>query len=156
MNTKKALYEGCDFGTLIEKHNPFGVKSTDGNIKLFGDYAEAYIYVLTILYCHFKRGYVDMVVLISMLTGVNANACFEVVNSMKSLWGDREDRLCSFPWASLSDNSVDIKEWGDAILIMRCLHLLTETQFDMAQFDRALHDFKNSMMHGGVYSLLTF
>lgn len=155
MNTKKVLYEGCDFGALIEKHNPFGVKSTDGNIKLFDDYAEAYLYVLTILYCHFKRGYVDMVVLISILTSVNSNACFETFNTMKCLWGNREDRLCSFPWDSLPQTSVNIKEWGDAILIMRCLHLLTETQFDVAQFERALCDFKMNMLHGVVYTSLT-
>ena len=140
MNTKKVLYEGCDFGALIEKHNPFGVKSTDGNIRLFDDYAEAYLYVLTILYYHFKRGYVDMVVLISILTSVNSNACFETFSTMKCLWGNREDRLCSFPW-----NSIDVKEWGDAIVIMRCLHLLTETQFDMGQFERALYNFKMKM-----------
>lgn len=145
MNTKKALYEGCDFGALIEKHNPFGVKSTDGNIRLFEDYAEAYLYVLTILHIHFKRGYVDMVVLISILTSVNSNACFETFNTMKCLWGNREDRLCSFPWGS-----IDIKEWSDAILIMRCLHLLTETQFDQGQFDRALYEFQKKMIYEGT------
>ena len=65
---KDKIFEVKDLATLVEKHNPFGIKGLDGRIEFFEKYRGVYFYVMNVLHTQFKKGYVDMILLVNVLT----------------------------------------------------------------------------------------
>ena len=134
---REQLFKNCDFETLIEVHNPFGIKATDGNIRFFANYTEVYLYVLHVLNVQFQRGYVDMLLLVNVLTNLPVGQCEEVFRQMRTIWGKSPERLITYDWDSCcSKNNREVAD------IMRCLHVITETAFDAEAFDKACEIFR--------------
>lgn len=142
------LLNGCDLETLIETHNPFGIKSKDGNIKWFANYAEVYFYVLTVLHTSFSRGYLDLILIIAELTNLSLTACEEVFKDMQPLWGKMPEHVVEYKW-----ESDDLKDYHTIILLLKCLHLITETKFSEEQFFKALEMFKLKLAKEGYSKL---
>lgn len=140
---KKDVFKACDFESLIEQHNPFAIKESDGRISFFQDYAEAYLYVLTVLNAYFKKGYVDIIVLVSLLTQLPLRECESLFRQMQWLWGRSAEKLISYDWDTCCSNTN--KDVAD---IMKCLHLITETKFDEQAFDRACDLFRLKLLKG--------
>ena len=134
---KKSVFKDCDFETLIEVHNPFAIKATDGNIRYFANYTEVYLFVLHVLHRQFKRGYVDMILLINVLTNLPVGQCEEVFRQMRTIWGNSPERLIAYDWDSCCTRNN--REVAD---IMRCLHVISETTFEPQAFDKACDLFR--------------
>lgn len=145
---KKSVFKNCDFETLIETHNPFGIKAMDGSIQFFSNYTEVYLYVLNILFHQFGRGYVDLILLVNVLTGLRAGVCEEVFRSMKSIWGTSPERLIEYDWdcCTASGNR-------DTADILKCLHTITETKYDEQAFTKALELFRIKLVKEGYVDL---
>lgn len=145
---KTNLFENCDFETLIQVHNPFGIKANDGNIKFFTNYAEVYYYVLDVLYTQFKLGYIDMIYLISVLTGVKVGACEDLFRQMKPIWGEQPERIFEYHWEyDYCNKHMPLQ------IIFRSLHLITETQFDEVAFRKAYEMFRLKLAKEGFGNL---
>lgn len=134
---KKEVFNASDFESLIEQHNPFAIKDTDGKIQFFKDYEEVYIYVLNVLDAYFKRGYVDIILLVNVLTQLPVRDCEMLFRQMQSLWGKNSAKLIDYHWGLCCANND-----GGVADIMRCLHLITETRFDAQAFDKACDMFR--------------
>ena len=141
---KKDVFKNCDFETLIEVHNPFAIKSTDGNIKFFANYAEVYLFVLNILHLQFPKGYVDLILLVNILTNLPVGPCEEMFRQMRSIWGNNPERMISYDWDSCCTK--DNRAVAD---IMRCLHVMSETAFDPISFDKACDLFSIKLAREG-------
>lgn len=140
----KDVFKKCDFETLIEVHNPFAIKSTDGNIKFFANYTEVYLYVLNVLYLQFPRGYVDLILLVNILTNLPVGACEEMFQQMKPLWGESSERMVNYDW-----DSCCVKNNAAVVDIMRCLHVISETPFAPISFDKACDLFRLKLAKEG-------
>lgn len=130
---KSNVYDAKDLAELVEQHNPFGIKGNDGSILFFESYAAVYFHVLVVLHTQFKRGYVDLILLINVLTQVGASVCEELFRNMRSLWGSNPEKLIMYNFDSTDDD-----DHADLALIMKCLHVISETKFDAYQFREAI------------------
>ena len=132
----KKIFKNQDFESLIEEHNPFAIKSLDGQIQLFDDYAEVYLYVLRVLYSQFERGYVDIILLVNILTGMRVGECEDLFRQIKPLWGPQPERLMSYDWDMGAAHNTDLQD------VMKSLHVITETNFKMYEFEKAFEKFR--------------
>lgn len=131
---KTNVFGKLDFAALIEQHNPFGIKGSAGNPLFFDDYEEVYSYVLKVVKDMFPRGYIDLVLLINILTHLNTNECYNVFRGMRGLWGDQAERLIKINW----QNAQDYNELREGLkILMRSLHVISETPFNDVMFEQA-------------------
>lgn len=144
---KKEVFNYCDFESLIEQHNPFAIKDTDGKIQFFKSYEEAYLYVLCALNAYFKRGYVDIILLVNILTQLPVRDCEMLFRQMRSLWGENAERMINYDWDTCCS-----RDSGGVTDVMKCLHLITETKFDEQAFDKACNQFRLKIVEGSALS----
>lgn len=140
---KNNLYEAKDFETLIMQHNPFAVKATDGRIQFFANYCEVYMYVMAVLYRQCPTGYVDMILLISDLTRLKVGNCEQVFHDMRPIWGATPEKMISYNW-----DSTDKADHKGLEVVMKCLHIISGTQFDEEAFEQALDQFRINLYTG--------
>lgn len=141
---KSNIFEAKDFETLIMQHNPFAVKAMDGRIQFFTNYCEVYEYVLNILYCQYPRGYVDLVLLVSDLTRLKVGDCELVFRDMRSIWGETPERMIAYNW-----DSTDRTDHKGLEEVMKCLHIISGTQFDEEAFAQAMDQFRIKLYKEG-------
>lgn len=131
--SKNEILSGSNFGELMVLHDPFGIKDEKGNIKFFKSYEECYTFVLQHLFAHNRRGYVDIVLLVSQLSKVKLTECKALVDCMRGLWGTDDARMIRMPWHE--DFETD---YHDLVMLFKCLHLITESKFDESMFRSAI------------------
>lgn len=68
-----------NFEELIKKYNPFGIKDDEGDVMLFDDYGKMYSYVLKFLKEQCPKGYIDIPLLMHMLTRQPLSVCITFV-----------------------------------------------------------------------------
>ena len=141
---KKNIYEAKDFETLIMQHNPFAIKAMDGRIHFFATYSEVYLYVLNVLYMQYPRGYVDLILLVSDLTKLKASDCEQVFRDMRSIWGATPEKMIVYKW-----DSTDRADHKGLEEIMKCLHIISGTQFDEEAFAKAMDLFRIKLCKEG-------
>lgn len=141
---KNTIYEAKDFETLIMQHNPFAIKATDGSIQFFATYSEVYLYVLNVLYIQYPRGYVDLILLVSDLTRLKAGDCEQVFRDMRSIWGATPEKMIVYKW-----DSTDRADHKGLEEVMKCLHIISGTQFDEEAFAKAMDLFRIKLCKEG-------
>lgn len=135
---RRAIFNYRDFEEMIEKYNPFGFKRENGEICIFETYEEAYKYALRKLGDDMTAGFVDLPLYISKNTGLIIQEAEREAARMRPLWGARDIQLIDLhTFKGGADNQ--LKNF------IKCLHVITETQFDERGFQAALVWFKSYM-----------
>lgn len=131
--TKEQIFAATNFEELMEEHDPFAIKDEKGKIKFFKTYEDVYYFVLMHLFYNNRRGYVDLVLLVSQLTKLTIKESETVVADMHGLWGKEDALIIPMPWIKeFEEQTEDLKN------LFKCLHLITETKFNEYDFDSAL------------------
>lgn len=141
---KSPIFDSKDFASLIMEHNPFGVKGSDGAPIFFNDYSDVYFYVLDVLHKQFKRGYVDIILLVNVLTQAGVGDCEYLFRQMKSLWGLSAERLINYHFDSTDEN-----DHQEVVQIMKALHVISGTHFDPIRFNEAFIRFQTELAKEG-------
>lgn len=141
---KSPVFDSKDFASLIMEHNPFGVKDSDGAPIFFNDYADVYLHVLRVLRTQFKRGYVDIILLVNVLTQAGVGDCEYLFRQMKSLWGLSAERLINYHFDSTDEN-----DHQEVAQIMKALHVISGTHFDPIRFNEAFIRFQTELAKEG-------
>ena len=126
------------------QHNPFAIKVIDGSIKFFATYTDVYLYVLNVLYMGYPRGYVDLILLVSDLTRLKVSDCEQVFRDMRSIWGPTPEKMIVYKW-----DSTDRADHKGLEEVMKCLHIISGTQFDEEAFAKALDLFRIKLCKEG-------
>lgn len=141
---KSPVFDSKDFASLIMEHNPFGVKGCDGAPIFFNDYSDVYLHVLRVLHTQFKRGYVDIILLVNVLTQAGVGDCEYLFRQMKSLWGLKAERLINYHFDSTDEN-----DHQEVAQIMKALHVISGTHFDPIRFNEAFIRFQIELAKEG-------
>lgn len=120
---------------LLEKLNPFRIKGDDGRYVTFGDYGKCYYFVITFIYNHFKSGYVDMVLLVHMLTQMSLKDAERFVKKMRMPYCECDYFL--IPWDDPAQNPYKSVE-----VLLRSLQEMTSTLFVPDYFRWAWDEFE--------------
>ena len=128
-----------DFGTSILKYNPFGIKDEKGELLLFETWEGMYKYTILKMSEWFQKGIVDVVLLVSKLTGISImEAKIEVRQWRKQGFFD------AFVFLDSPDGWVveeDRTEYHRIVRLFEMLHSISGTRLDKVQFNSALMAF---------------
>lgn len=119
---------------FINKINPFLIRDDTGNLLVFKDYGECYLYTLKFLRDKFKRGFIDVPLAVYLLTRVSPNDARRIAKKLPFLILASEIYLC--PWEDKKSNPKFKAEQ-----IMRALHSLSDTKFSTDFFNWAWDEF---------------
>ena len=128
-----------DFGTSILKYNPFGIKDEKGELMLFETWEGMYKYTIRKMSEWFGKGIVDVVLLVSKLTGISVmEAKVEVRQWRKQGFFDAYVFLDSPDgWVVEEDRT----EYHRMVRLFEMLHSISGTRLDKMMFDNALTGF---------------
>lgn len=128
-----------DFGTSILKYNPFGIKDEKGELMLFETWEGMYKYIIRKMSEWFGKGIVDVVLLVSKLTGISVmEAKVEVRQWRKQGFFDAYVFLDSPDgWVVEEDRT----EYHRMVRLFEMLHSISGTRLDKKMFDNALTAF---------------
>lgn len=132
-----------DMTAFLRLHNPFLAKSEDDEILHFKTHKEAYLFVFDILNKKFKRGYIELPLLVYEVTRMNPSVCKRFHYLFKSEWGDNVIRLMEYNWLCESNSYEDLRT------VLKTLLVFTGAQFDEEMFLAALATFRNKLIKEG-------
>ena len=138
-----------DFGASILKYNPFGIKNEKGELMLFETWEGMYNYTILKMSEWFQKGIVDVVLLVSKMTGISVmEAKIEVRQWRKMGFFDAYILLDSPDrWVVEEDRT----EYHRMIRLFEMLHSISGTRLDKAMFNSALtafHERRRTMADG--------
>ena len=128
-----------DFGSSILKYNPFGIKDEKGELMLFETWEGMYKYTIRKMSEWFGTGIVDVVLLVSKLTGISVmEAKVEVRQWRKQGLFDAYVFLESPDRWVVEENRT---EYHRMVRLFEMLHSISGTRLDKVQFNSALMAF---------------
>lgn len=131
------MYE-CDYEDVIKRINPFGIREMTGlgnyELIVFEDYGKCYLHTLKFLRTQFLKGFIDVPLALSMMTRVAVSETRTWLRKMM-IETDHEIYLC--PW---EDDKEDVKKRAE--MLLRSIHVLTDTKFSTDYFNWAWYQFK--------------
>lgn len=135
-----------DFGSSILKYNPFGIKNEKGELMLFETWKEMYKYTMLKMSEWCPKGIVDVVLLVSKLTGISVmEAKVEVRQWRKQGFFDAFVILDSPDgWVAEEDRT----EYHRMIRLFEMFHSISGTRLDKEMFDEALTAFHEWKIKG--------
>ncbi len=124
---------------MLERHNPLLLRDEAGGYLLFETWGRMYVWVLERMLSLFPRGYVDLRLLMHELTGLDMEACDQVVRL--SLLGTARRGFVMLHW-----QESDTERYRSLELVMTLLHKVTQTRLDHTWFVQAVDTFDD--VHG--------
>lgn len=132
------------FEDLIKRFNPFGFKKSNGETEAFKDYGDLYLFTMRHLAAQFPRGYIDMVLFLEARTQMPTDYLKRLVKTFKPL-GLKYDVFLLEYW----NEERGAKEGMERI--MKCLHTISETNFNQSYFNKAWETFSYEMEQAERY-----
>lgn len=129
------------FFELLEQVNPFAIKEPNGKIKVYKDYAAAYLDVMSRMYADSPRGYLDIPLFLTRHCGMELKQAKDFMeNFYRSGALNKGD--------SVSEVDVALIDWSDYQFLLHYLpkffsglHWILETKFQKDMFLLALQRF---------------
>lgn len=133
------------FEELMQRYNPFGYKQENGKVCMFANYKDVYLYTMERLYISFPRGYIDMVVFLTDMTGMPEHECKDIIETQFKQFNINDVLQLPDMWSTTSVYMSNV-----LVRIMQGLHTITETQFSPMYFQQALEEFMHNLVSNNV------
>lgn len=118
-------------GDYFNKYNPFFIKDGKNRIQHFKRYDDAYLYVLKAMVELCNRGYVDFSVVVKHLTKLDDDSCIDLMNMAGKSFPAMRMNYILIDWEHVEKYRSELE------IIIKSLHMISDTDFDWASFEYA-------------------
>lgn len=122
-------------GDYFLKYNPFALKAKKKKVLYFSTYHDAYLYTLKRIRKRSKNGYFDMVLFVMDEIGMDIDTGVEICEIASKQYDLFKSEFILIDWEQIRYERETLE------LILKALHLLTDTDYSYEDFDFIWEEF---------------